>query len=34
MQLDVARMWDDPNAINGGAKIIPSRNPVRCVACA
>jgi L-ascorbate metabolism protein UlaG (beta-lactamase superfamily) len=31
MQLDVQRMWADPNANNGGAKIIPDGNPVKCV---
>ena len=31
MQLDVARMWADPNANNGGAKIIPNGEPVNCV---
>jgi L-ascorbate metabolism protein UlaG (beta-lactamase superfamily) len=31
MQLDVQRMWNDPNAINGGVKIIPDSNPVKCV---
>jgi L-ascorbate metabolism protein UlaG (beta-lactamase superfamily) len=31
MQLDVARMSSDPNAINGGAKIIPDGTPVNCV---
>ena len=31
MQLDVARMWADPNAVNGGAKIVPSPDPVNCV---
>ena len=31
MQLDVQRMWNDPNAVNGGAKIIPDGNPVKCV---
>jgi L-ascorbate metabolism protein UlaG (beta-lactamase superfamily) len=32
MQLDVKRMWNDPNAVNGGAKIVPDGNPVNCVA--
>jgi L-ascorbate metabolism protein UlaG (beta-lactamase superfamily) len=32
MQLDVQRMWNDPNAVNGGVKIIPDGNPVPCVA--
>jgi hypothetical protein len=31
MQLDVTRMWNDPNEINGGAKIIPNGEPVNCI---
>ena len=31
MQLDVQRMWNDPNTVNGGVKIIPDSNPVKCV---
>ena len=31
MQLDVQRMWNDPNAVNGGVKIVPSADPVKCV---
>jgi hypothetical protein len=31
MQADVVRMFNDPNAINGGAKIISDANPVNCV---
>jgi hypothetical protein len=31
MQLDVTRMFNDPNAVNGGAKIIPDGKPVNCV---
>jgi L-ascorbate metabolism protein UlaG (beta-lactamase superfamily) len=31
MQADIARMFADPNAINGGAKIIPDGNPVPCM---
>src|SRR5947208_14343278 len=31
MQLDVARMFNDPNAVNGGARIIPDGNAVNCV---
>ena len=31
MQLDVARMFNDPNLHNGGAKIIPNGAPVDCV---
>jgi len=31
MQQDVARMWADPNVINGGAKIIPNGDPVKCI---
>src|SRR5436305_267917 len=30
MQADVARMFNDPNTNNGGAKIIPDANPVPC----
>lgn len=30
MQADVVRMFNDPNAINGGATIIPDGNPVNC----
>ena len=30
MQQDVIRMWNDPNAHNGGAKIIPDADPVKC----
>jgi hypothetical protein len=32
MQADVARMWADPNLVNGGEKIVPDPNPVNCVA--
>ena len=32
MQLDVTRMWNDPNLHNGGAKMIPDGNPADCVA--
>src|SRR5256885_1446607 len=31
MQLDVARMFNDPNAVNGSAKIVPDGKPVNCV---
>jgi L-ascorbate metabolism protein UlaG (beta-lactamase superfamily) len=31
MQLDVQRMWNDPNAVNGGVKIIPDSSPVKCI---
>lgn len=31
MQQDVARMFNDPNAVNGGVKIIPNGNPVTCI---
>jgi hypothetical protein len=31
MQLDVARMAADPNTINGGAKLVPDLNPVKCI---
>jgi hypothetical protein len=30
MQQDVTRMWNDPNAHNGGARVIPDGAPVRC----
>ena len=30
-QADVTRMYNDPNAINGGAKIIADDTPVHCV---
>jgi len=31
MQVDVQRMAIDPNAANGGVKIIPNGNPVKCI---
>src|SRR6185437_6696289 len=31
MQLDVQRMFNDPNAVNGGARIIPNGDPVKCI---
>ena len=31
MQVDVNRMFNDPNTANGGVKIIPDGNPVICV---
>jgi hypothetical protein len=31
MQQDVIRMWNDPNTINGGVKIIPDGDPVNCI---
>jgi hypothetical protein len=31
MQDDVQRMWNDPNLHNGGAKIVPNADPVKCV---
>ena len=31
MQQDVIRMWNDPNLHNGGTKIIPNGDPVKCV---
>ncbi len=30
MQQDVIRMWNDPNAHNNGAKLIPNGDPVKC----
>jgi len=32
MQDDVVRMFNDPNLHNGGAKIVPNADPVKCVA--
>lgn len=31
MQLDVQRLWNDPNTVNGGSKLIPNADPVKCV---
>jgi len=31
MQADVARMFNDPNTVNGGVKLIPDNNPVTCI---
>src|ERR1041384_7948143 len=31
MHLEVQRMFNDPNTVNGGAKIIPTGAPVKCV---
>lgn len=31
MQADVARMAADPNTVNGGAKLVPDANPVKCI---
>ena len=31
MQVDVQRMFNDPNVANGGVKIIPDGNPVTCI---
>ena len=31
MQADVTRMFNDPNLIDGGAKIVPDGDPVNCV---
>jgi L-ascorbate metabolism protein UlaG (beta-lactamase superfamily) len=31
MQQDVTRMFNDPNAVNGGAKIVPDGKPVNCI---
>src|SRR5262245_35606994 len=31
MVADVTRMFNDPNAVNGGAKIIPDAVPVNCI---
>jgi hypothetical protein len=31
MQVDVTRLWNDPNTVNGGVKLIPNGNPVNCI---
>jgi len=31
MQADVTRMFNDPNTVNGGVKLIPNGNPVNCI---
>jgi L-ascorbate metabolism protein UlaG (beta-lactamase superfamily) len=31
MQVDVMRMNNDPNTVNGGARIVPDGNPVNCI---
>jgi hypothetical protein len=31
MQADVQRMFNDPNLVNGGVKIIPNGLPVKCI---
>jgi len=31
MQVDVTRMFNDPNTANGGVRIIPDGNPVNCI---
>jgi L-ascorbate metabolism protein UlaG (beta-lactamase superfamily) len=31
MQQDVTRMWNDQNVHNGGAKMLPNGDPVKCV---
>jgi hypothetical protein len=31
MQADVQRMFNDPNLVNGGARIIPNGLPVKCI---
>jgi L-ascorbate metabolism protein UlaG (beta-lactamase superfamily) len=31
MQQDVTRMWNDPNAHNGGVRMIPNSDPVKCI---
>ena len=31
MQADVVRMFNDPNTVNGGVKIIPNGLPVKCI---
>lgn len=31
MQADVVRLFNDPNTVNGGVKLIPDGNPVTCI---
>jgi hypothetical protein len=31
MQADVTRMFNDPNTVNGGVKLIPNGKPVTCI---
>jgi hypothetical protein len=31
MQADVTRLYNDPNTVNGGVKLIPNGNPVNCI---
>jgi hypothetical protein len=31
MQADVQRMYNDPNTVNGGVKLIPNNKPVTCI---
>lgn len=31
MQADVTRLFNDPNTVNGGVKLIPNGNPVNCI---
>jgi len=31
MQLDVQRLFNDPNTVNGGVRLIPNGDPVKCV---
>ncbi len=31
MQVDVTRLFNDPNTVNGGVKLIPNGNPVNCI---
>jgi len=31
MQRDVQRMFNDPNTVNGGVRIIPNGDPVKCI---
>ncbi|HWZ73545.1 MAG TPA: MBL fold metallo-hydrolase [Casimicrobiaceae bacterium] len=31
IQTDVTRMWNDPNAVNGGVRLIPNNSPPNCI---
>ncbi len=31
MQLDVTRLFNDPNTVNGGKRLIPNSKPVNCI---
>jgi hypothetical protein len=31
LQVDVTRLWNDPNTVNGGVKLIPDSKPITCI---